>query len=185
MPTRPPDPRRLGVEAFAREGGVLEGSEPLPAFPRLLASAHSERPPGAAEQVVWRARGELRKPLAVEPQIWMQLQARTRLALVCQRCLGPIDTAIEVDRWFRFARSEAEAEALDAEIEEDVLALERALDLHELIEDELLLAMPLVPRHAACPLPLPLPESDVPTAEAPAHPFAALASLRDRMRGDG
>ena len=113
----------------------------------------------------------------------MTRHATSNATPTCQS--RPIDTAIEVDRWFRFARSEAEAEALDAEIEEDVLALERALDLHELIEDELLLAMPLVPRHAACPLPLPLPESDVPTAEAPAHPFAALASLRDRMRGDG
>jgi uncharacterized protein len=36
-----------------------------------------------------------------------------------------------------------------------VLALEPALDLKELVEDELLLALPLVPRHEVCPEPLP------------------------------
>jgi len=60
-----------------------------------------------------------------------------------------------------------------------VLALPRVLDLRELIEDELLLAEPLVPLHDVCPDPLPSPTDD--DAELAAeHPFAALGALKRR-----
>ncbi len=54
------------------------------------------------------------------------------------------------------AGGEEAAAALDAESDDDVLALESSLDLHALVEDELLLALPLVPRHDECPEPLPV-----------------------------
>ena len=78
-------------------------------------------------------------------------------------------------------RGEAAAEALDAEIEDDVLALSKSLDLRELVEDELLLALPIVPRHDVCPQPLPLPVDSAPAPEDPTerpHPFAALQRLK-------
>ena len=56
-------------------------------------------------------------------------------------------------------------------------ALTRALDLRELIEDELLLAMPLVPRHEVCPEPLPVRTDEDMPDDAP-NPFAALAALK-------
>ena len=62
--------------------------------------------------------------------------------------------------------------------EDDVLALTRALDLRELVEDELLLALPIVPRHEVCPEPLPQPADDAAPAEPAPHPFAALAALK-------
>ncbi|MFZ2989514.1 YceD family protein, partial [Ideonella sp.] len=98
--------------------------------------------------------------------------------LCCQRCLGPVGTEMALDRWVRFVSDEESAAALDAESEDDVLALERWMDLRELIEDELLLALPLVPRHQVCPAPLPLP-SDADVEESPApNPFAVLAKLK-------
>ena len=45
-----------------------------------------------------------------------------------------------------FVRGEDAAAELDAESDFDVLTLTRSLDLRELVEDELLLALPLVPR---------------------------------------
>jgi uncharacterized protein len=180
---RPFDPRRLGVEAFAREGAKLEGREPLASFPRLAASASPEAC-ATAEPIAWRAQGELRRPQSVDPQVWLHLEADTTMALVCQRCLAPVETPLEVDRWFRFTRTEAEAAALDEQIEEDVLSLERPLDLYELVEDELLLAMPLVPRHEVCPAPLPMPHDEAPRSEAP-HPFAVLSALKGARADDG
>ena len=62
-----------------------------------------------------------------------------------------------------------------------VLALTPALDLADLIEDELLLALPLVPRHDVCPAPLPVPDNaDVPEEDEPVNPFAALAALKTK-----
>ena len=63
-----------------------------------------------------------------------------------------------------------------------LLALPPTLDLIELLEDELLLALPLVPRHEACPEPLPMSAGEVSEGEADdePHPFAALAALRGR-----
>jgi len=188
MVRRPIDPRRLGVEAFAREGGFLEGRWPLASFPRLMLSVHSEAPPEADASVVWQAQGEWRKPQSVEAQPWLHVRARTRLTLVCQRCLGPLDTTLEVDRWMRFVHGEEAAAALDAEIEDDVLALERMLDLHELVEDELILAMPLVPRHEGrCPVPLPLPSQEEEAVPEPTRrsPFAVLEALKRDAPPDG
>ena len=47
----------------------------------------------------------------------------------------------------------------------------------ELIEDELLLAMPIVPRHEVCPEPLVATVDELPDDPAP-NPFAALAALK-------
>jgi len=60
------------------------------------------------------------------------------------------------------------------------LALTRALDLIGLIEDELLLALPLVPRHDVCPQPLKV-QDDAEPFEERAHPFAALCSLKRKL----
>lgn len=166
------DPHRLDVAAFARAGAQLQGQWPLAQFARLLVDAAAPTP-GAAE-VAWAARGEQRPVPGHPPQVWLQLQARAELVLACQRCLQPLPVPLAVDRALRFVEGEAEAERLDADSDDDVLALDHALDLQALIEDELILALPLVPRHAACELPA--PAGDAP----PEHPFAALQALRRR-----
>ena len=87
---------------------------------------------------------------------------------------------VEVDRWFRFVADEATADAEDEESEEDVLVMEPRFDLHSLIEDELLLALPLIPMHDVCPEPVRMSAGELPESaetEKP-HPFAALAALR-------
>jgi len=103
----------------------------------------------------------------------------------CQRCLTPVDVPLEVDRAFRFVADEATAEALDDESDEDLLAMSREFDLHELIEDELLMALPVVPKHDECPSVVPLASSDDDFEEANAdkpNPFAALAGLKKDTR---
>ena len=181
MSSRPFEPRHLDLRRFAAEGAELSGEWALPELVRLSDSASSERPPSADDRVAWHARGE--QTTGVEPQIWMHLEARTALALQCQRCLAPLDVDVEVNRRFRFVTGEAAAAELDAESEDDVLALTRDLDLQELVEDELLLALPLVPMHEECPEPLTPPET-VAVEEAVSNPFAVLAALR-RETPDG
>ena len=106
------------------------------------------------------------------------LQADTSAWLTCQRCLQPMAEPLAVDTRIRFVRGEAQAEALDGEEDYDVLALARSLDLRALVEDELLLALPIVPRHEVCPQPLAVAaEPDADEAAPRENPFAALAAL--------
>lgn len=126
------------------------------------------------------ADGELRTTHGMDGQVWLRLKASASLPLICQRCLHPVDVPLEVEREFRFVADEATAEALDSESEEDLLVLSREFNLHELIEDELIMVLPVVPRHKRCPSAVKLASSDEDFEQANAqkpNPFAALAGL--------
>ncbi len=183
MNKRAIDPLRLDVAALARQAQSVTGEWTLEALPRL---AQSEAlPQGRASQpVAWSVRGEWRPVAGGPPQVWLHLTARTDIWLACQRCLQPIRTPLMVERSILFVGSEDKAEALDAEIEDDVLALPAALDLRALVEDELILALPLVPRHDGCPMPGGTPAAEQGADPALPQPFAALAALKaGRPRG--
>ncbi|TFY96514.1 YceD family protein [Ramlibacter rhizophilus] len=172
-------PQRLDVRAFAEEAAELSGSSTVGQHPRLVAETQGRDPD---QPVTWRARGELRNARHHEPEVWLHLQAETVLALACQRCLEPVATPLSVDRSFRFVADEAAAEAQDDDSEEDLLALSAQFDLIALLEDELLMAVPLVPRHEVCPEPLPevaAPAAD-PQQDGKPNPFAILGKLKQR-----
>lgn len=171
-------PARLDVAAFAEAGARLSGRQPLALYARLAAEAVEVADLG---DVAWEAVGEQRQDAAGRAEPWLHLCAEAALPLICQRCLTPVRTQLMVDRWFRFAPDEDAAAALDEELEEDVLVLSREFDLPGLVEDELLMALPITPRHEACPqdVPLSVADPDFETAEKErANPFAALAKLR-------
>jgi uncharacterized protein len=186
MKSRALNPLKLDVEAFAREGGTLDGEWPAAALPRLAETAAPEAPATDWPAVRWAAAGEIRTPRGGEAQIWMRLDAQAHVAQTCQRCLKAVHEEIAMSRWFRFVRDEDQAAELDMDSEDDVLALARHLNLQELAEDELLLALPLVPRHDVCPEPLPLAEPDEleeEVEEKRPNPFAALAALKKGTAG--
>lgn len=163
------DPLRLDVAAFAAEGGLLEGDWPGASLDRLADLQVPPQDVGQAD-VHWRVQGERRLKAGSEAELWLTLSAQAPVWLTCQRCLQPMAVDLALDRRLRFVRGESQAEALDAESDDDVLALPRWLDLRELVEDELLLGLPLVPRHETCPQPLPVPirlddDSDEPVGQ--------------------
>jgi uncharacterized protein len=182
MKARGFDPLRLDVAAFAEQDARLDGDWPMTDLTRLAASAAADAPPGDVDRVHWQARGEYRPVRGGPPQVWLHVQADAQIALECQRCLQPVQVAIDARRSFLFVHGEETAAALDADSEDDVLALTRALDLKELLEDELLLSLPLVARHDQCSAPAPAgAEHHVSLEEVP-HPFAALAALKGKPR---
>ena len=173
------DPRALNVQVLCKDAGRLEGEWSLTEMLRLHDSLFAQ--PADTAPVVWSAQGALQSASGGEPEVWLQVQAEVAVTLQCQRCLQAMAHTLVVDRPFRFVRTEAQAEALDEAAEEDVLVLPPRLDLHALIEDELILALPLVPRHAGvCPSPLPLAADDLLDDEPAPNPFAALAALRGK-----
>jgi uncharacterized protein len=172
------DPQRLDVHRFAEEGAVLQAKSALQSFPRLSAETVD---PDPALAVHWHAHGELLNPHHHAPEVWLHLQADAILPLVCQRCLHPVQVPVAVERSFRFVADEATAAAHDDEAEEDLLAISRSFDLLELLEDELLMDLPVAPRHEACPEPVKMSVAD-PAFEAAGaereNPFAVLGRLK-------
>ncbi|MGJ7508018.1 YceD family protein [Variovorax sp. GT1P44] len=176
--TREFAPRRLDVPGFAEASASLSGSDPVQAYARLSAELAG---PATDSTVEWTAVGQRRTGADGSPVSWLHLNAETRIPLTCQRCLAPVDVDLVVDRWFRFAPDEAAAAAEDEESEEDVLVSSREFDLHALIEDELLMEIPVTPRHEVCPEPMKLSavDPDFESAEnARPNPFAVLGALR-------
>lgn len=174
------DPRRLDVRAFVRARGELQGAWPLAGLERLRPALCASDDGALPGQVAWTVRGEELPVRGGASQAWLHLHAQADLPLACQRCLGPMTASLTIERRYQFVASEEAAQALDAEVEHEVLAITRELDLHALLEDELLLDLPLVPRHAVCPQPLPL--ADEASAATPEGPFAGLAALRRESR---
>jgi len=179
MGARRPDPTRLDVAALATEGATLSGSWATSDLDRWH-TMQTPAPGAAPEPVQWRVRGERRGAVGRPPQTWLHLHVETVAWPTCQRCLQPFSQDLAVDRALRFVDSEAQAEALDADSEEDVLVLEPALDLRTLVEDELLLAWPIVPRHAHCSAPGHRAGDE---GTPGANPFAALTSLKPPAAG--
>ena len=171
-------PDRLDVKAFAQVSGHLSGHDSLLKYERLSQEAKGLHPD---LRVDWTATGELRTELGDSGQVWLHMKVQATFPMECQRCLTPVDVPLAVERSFRFVADEATAEALDDESEEDLLALSREFDLRELIEDELLMELPLVPMHENCPEPLVAPAQDAPAfvgRDEKPHPFAALGKLK-------
>ena len=176
------NPRHLDVKSFAEEAAELAGEEPVREHERLLAETQGR---GAGSPVRWTAAGELRNPLHVQPETWLHLQAEVVFSLTCQRCLQPVDVPVSVDRSFRFVGDEETAAAQDDESEEDVLALSRDFDLLRLVEDELLMEMPLAPRHETCPpVSVQVADEDFEGSSARReNPFAVLGQLKTPKNG--
>lgn len=186
MTERAADPHKLDVRRFARDGAVLVGAWPQDRFARLAASLMPPLADVPATPVQWRAVGQQRLAHGSEPEIWLHIQGDTVVRLECQRCLQPLNEALRVDRHLRFVAGEDEAARLDEDSEDDVLALVARLDVFELLEDELILALPLVPRHDTCSQPLDAVATTAPPVadEARPNPFAALATLRAKPAAD-
>ena len=123
--------------AMAQRGSVLEGAIELAKFARLKDLLNASD--GSA-----RARIALRR--GHDGMLFMELQYEAALELICQRCLEPV--IHEVNERVDFAV---------AETEDSLAVLPQGMDLISLdgdrfqpatlIEDELIVSLPLVPRH--------------------------------------
>lgn len=175
-------PDRLDLRHLAQSADTLTGDDALTVLPRLAAEAADAE----SRRVRWTARAEWRRAAEVPgakavqaPVLWLHLGAATELPLTCQRCLTPVVVPLAVDRWFRFVADEATADVEDEDSEEDVLVFQPAFNLLELIEDELIMAQPLVPMHEVCPTVLPTSAGPVlEDGPAKANPFAVLQQIK-------
>lgn len=161
---RQADLRKLAA-ACARIAGVVE----LSALPRLQ---------GLLTETTGRVEVELQFGQDDEGFRVIEGFVRGAPCLQCQRCLGSVAVEIDARVCLAMVWGEEEIPSLPSRFEGVVVGMEPT-DLYELIEEELLLALPLVPRHAdgAC-APSPLAGYEA-AAEQKESPFAAV------LRGKG
>jgi uncharacterized protein len=148
---------------FASAGATQQGVWPLSEFPRLRDVLASDG--GEVAYEVRGVRDERGRP-------GLRLKVNGTLALRCQRCLEPMPFEVHTDETLVLAATLAEihAEPADAHAPDRVVA-GKEMALRELIEDELILAVPYAPRHASC-----VPAGAGDRAEK-VSPFAGLSGL--------
>ena len=104
-----------------------------------------------------------------------------QLLVECQRCLKPMATKISGSFKFALINSEDEIELLPEEFEPYLLEGDEQ-SIVDLIEDELLLALPMVLAHDnACSDFMAKQEKTIKAEKEASHPFAALKSLKDDL----
>jgi uncharacterized protein len=132
-----PPANRLDAVRLAADGASLERRLPLAGFPRLADSlVASEGDAVVKLTFVEVARGVPGGDLEVS----------ATLALRCQRCLEAVAVPVRSAGRVGFVAGEDDAVRMPEDVEA-VTCDPRALDLRALVEDELLLSLPLVPRH--------------------------------------
>jgi uncharacterized protein len=99
--------------------------------------------------------------------------------LTCQTSLQDFRHGISIDDRLVLVDSEAELPPIEEESDaEDYLVADSPLDILGLVEDAVLLALPMVPRKPG----LEGPQAERPRREGGESPFAALASLRKQPK---
>lgn len=127
------------LDACAARSAVLHETLELSRLPRLCAALGSGA--GTVEAVL---------EFAPRHAGWMpaELRFETRLELTCQRCLEPLELVLAERVELGFVESLASEGCLPEGRVAVVLEDER-LSPVELLEDELIVSLPLVPRHAS------------------------------------
>ena len=121
--------------------GFLE----ITALPRLAEEVSSI---AAGDGFHWQIRTHFADSPGSEPRQIVELEVKGRIHLVCQSCLQ--DCGLDLAQKSRFILVGTEAEADAFPIEDDLqepLVASQHFDLLGLIEDEILLSFPLIPKH--------------------------------------
>lgn len=160
---------------LADKGARLTGSLPLKGLRRLIETC------GGNEQGVVNVDLQFeRDPSDGLHSIHGRLEAR--LASICQRCMERLDLVLTSEPRLVLLRPGEREDLLDAA---DCLIVERALTMGDLIEDELLLEVPMVPLHPAenCGVKLEsAPRTPKKKDPARLNPFSVLEKLKREER---
>jgi uncharacterized protein len=150
-------PAKVDLTRLARSGTALFGSFPVTKLKRLVEDLPSQAAisaePGVNDKgIVWF---EVSGSTQTGRRDRITLEVQSVLALTCQRCLQTmwleIDEKVEFELYTSESqmRSALDGEEMEPHAPEPLLVLQ-PIDLFELIEDQLILAVPYVPKHEDC-----------------------------------
>ena len=133
-----PLPDRFNPDLMPRDGTRHEATLPIARFERLAAILASDV--GEVHVAV----GFVRR----EDHLVAAGRVRADCTLRCQRCLEPMTLPVDEPFELTFAESEAAAQALPEALDPVVLDDTGRITAVALVEDELILHVPLIARHA-------------------------------------
>src|SRR4051794_25599231 len=151
---------------FATAGATQEGTLSISSFPRLQEVLVSDQ--GEAAYTLSGVRHERGRPS-------LRLKVRATLGLRCERCLRPLAHEVDTDEILVLAASQAEIDAdpVTVDMPSRVVA-GKEMAVRQLVEDELILALPYAARHEDCET---RPEGH---DRAATSPFAGLRGMMQR-----
>ena len=172
-------PENISLSKWEDSGFEWHGEVEPVSFERLAALLTSEHEQTnlSLKTNLYRRNDVLHLAFEVAGEVW----------LTCQRCLQPVATELTDD--FDIALLEEDSKSNSLNEEQDYLILEEVVDnqtperllpLKKLIEDELILIMPLAPKHDDCEMSIEQ-FGELPEEEESENPFAALSALKGKL----
>lgn len=159
-------PRYVNPWLLFRHHETVSGVIPLSEMPNLQASQNRQ---------TGEAQVQLRVMQRDDGQVILLGQAEIDLALECQRCLQPIEQRFFAD--FELVLVKYERQLAAVSDEDDAIVVDDELELAPLIEQELILALPMIAKHDDCQATY----DNTPAAEAERQqPFANLKDLLNK-----
>lgn len=149
---------------FAADGRRLDGTIPVAECSRLADMTASAE--GRVAYVLGSSQG-------VDGKWQLELNVSGSLQLVCQRCLSEMQWPFELSSTLLLVKPGEEIPEEELEDEtRDAIEVHPDLEVKQLVEDEILLAVPIVPRHEQCEIPQPV------GGVTKKSPFAVLSGLK-------
>jgi uncharacterized protein len=132
-------PDRVAPDQLLAAGGRLQGLVPLARLERLAGFLQE----GAQGQEA--ASADLKLSVAPHGRYWLQGRVNARVVVRCERCLGPMEWPLDITIGLYLVPDEAAAGELSEHA--DYAVVGDNFRPQDLIEDELILALPLVAKH--------------------------------------
>lgn len=178
-------PAQIEPFKWAEQGFTWSGTLPLSRFARIAREAV-----GSINDQLINIDCKLSMD-AYHRIVWLDGHIDTKVPMECQRCLDTVETELVSDFHLALIDDESLIERLDEDADFIVLGESEStkkgdidtpasIDLLALLEDELLLLMPLSPKHDACELRHRPTIKDV-VEEKRDNPFDVLASLKGKL----
>ncbi len=178
-------PAQIEPFKWAEQGFVWSGQLPLSRFARIAREAI-----GSIDDQLINVDCKLSMD-AYHRVVWLDGHVETTVPMECQRCLGPVEIELVSDFHLALVDDESLIERLDEDADFIVLGESEATtkgsfdapamaDLLALIEDELLLLMPLSPKHEFC-VHKHQPATEELVEEKRDNPFDILAGLKGKL----
>ncbi len=164
-------PEVVDAWRMVARGERLSGTYLVSAMPRLVDSLESDR--GSVDVTFRFDRTRLRTPC-------LEIEIRGTVVLECRRTQQPFEYELDLQSLLALVRDENEAESVEGELEPCVVS-EQGLRLRDVVEDEMILALPIMPLSPAAmndDEPLPYGVEETPEAVREVSPFAVLKKLR-------